>query len=89
MNSTFHDFPEVEAGGFGPPEPPKTSPTCTNSPYPRPNFNFLATMAANRPWLVADVITVPSIQHPLPKHPELILPKFDPDNDVTPEDYIK
>lgn len=84
MDSTFDDFPEVEAGGSGPPEPLETNP-----PSPRPNFNFLATMAANIPWLCVDVIAVPGIQHPLPKHPEKLLPKFDPDNDVTPEDHIK
>ena len=46
-------------------------------------------MAANRPWLAADIIAVPGVQHPLPKHLEKLLPKFDPDNDVTPEDHIK
>lgn len=46
-------------------------------------------MAANRPWLAMDVIVVPDIQHPLPKHLEKLLPKFDLDNDVTPEDHIK
>lgn len=28
-------------------------------------------------------------QHPLPKHPKNILPRFDPDNGVTPQDHIK
>ena len=46
-------------------------------------------MAANIPWLATDVVAVPGAQHPLPKHPEKLLPKFDPDNDVTPEDHIK
>jgi hypothetical protein len=46
-------------------------------------------MAANRAWLAMDVVAVPGIQHPLPKHPGKILPKFDPDNDVTFEDHIK
>lgn len=32
---------------------------------------------------------VPNEQHPFLKHPENLLPKFDPDNDVTPEDHIK
>ena len=32
---------------------------------------------------------VPGAQHPLPKHPEKILPKFDLENDVLPEDDIK
>ena len=41
VDSTFHDFLEVEAGGFGPPKPPETNPTCTNPPSPRPNFSFL------------------------------------------------
>ena len=46
-------------------------------------------MAANRPWLAMDVVAVPGAQHPLPMHPEIFLPKFDPDNDVTPKDHIK
>jgi hypothetical protein len=46
-------------------------------------------MAANRPSLAVDSIVVHGIQHPLPKHPQKLLPKFDPDNDVTPEDHIK
>ena len=25
-DSTFYDFPKAEAGGFGPPNPPKTNP---------------------------------------------------------------
>ena len=36
-----------------------------------------------------DVVTVPGAQHPLPKHPKKLLPKFDPNNDVTLEDHIK
>ena len=46
-------------------------------------------MAANRPWLAMDAIAVPGAQHPLPKHPEKLLPKSDPVNDITPEDHIK
>ncbi|CAF4254873.1 unnamed protein product [Adineta steineri] len=46
-------------------------------------------MAANRPWLATYVIAVPEAQHPLPKNPENFLPKFDPDNDVTPEYHTK
>ena len=89
VDSTFYDFLEAEAGGFGPPEPPKTNPTCTNPLSPRLNFNFIANMEANRPWLAMDSIAVPSAQHPLPKHPKKLLSKFDPDNEVTPEDHIK
>ena len=89
VDSTFYDFPKAEAGSFGPPEPPETNPPCTNPLSPQPNFNFLDNMEANRPWLVVDAIVVPSAQHPLPIHLENLLPKFDPDNDVTPEDHIK
>ena len=46
-------------------------------------------MAANKTWLATDAIVVPGAQHPLPKHHEKLLPKFDPDNDVSPEDHIK
>lgn len=46
-------------------------------------------MKANQPWLVSNSIFVPSAQHPLPKHPKTIIPRFDPDNDVLPEDHIK
>ena len=46
-------------------------------------------MAANRPWLATDAIAVLGAQHPLPKHLEKLLLKFDPDNDITPEDHIK
>ena len=89
MDSTYQDFLETEVGGSRPPEPIENNPTCTNPPSPRPNFSFLATMTTNRPWLVVDVIAVLGAQHPLPKHPEKLLPKFDPDNDVTPKDHIR
>ena len=89
MDSTFHEFPKAQAGGSRPPEPPENNPTCTNPPSPRPNFSFLDTMAANIPWLATNVVAVPRIQHPLQKQPENLLPKFDPDNVVTPEDHIK
>ncbi|CAF1475518.1 unnamed protein product [Adineta steineri] len=46
-------------------------------------------MEDNKPWLAVDTIAVLGAQHPLPKHPKNLLPKFDPDNDVTPEDHIK
>ena len=88
-DSTFYDFLEAQAGGSGPPEPLETNPTCTNPPYPRPNFKFLSNMAANKPCLAADAIAVPGAQHPFPKHPKNLLPKFDSDSDVTPKDHIK
>ena len=46
-------------------------------------------MATSLPWLAVDSIAVPGDQHPLPKHPEKLLPKFDLDNDVLPEYHIK
>ena len=88
MDSTFYDFPEAEAGGSRPPKPPETNIPCTN-PHTRPNFNFLSNMVENIPFLALYAIVVPNAKHPLMKHPEKLLPKFDPDNDVTPEDHIK
>ena len=46
-------------------------------------------MASKQPWLVVGAIFIPGAQHPLPKHLEKILPKFNPDNYVLPEDHIK
>ena len=87
--SNFQDFLEAEEGGSGPPEPPKNNTTCATPTSPRSNFRFQATMSANRPWLVMDVVVVPGAQHPLSKHPEKHFPKFDPNNDITLEDHIK
>ena len=67
----------------------KLIPLVLLSLYLKPNFNFGASMAANRPWLVVDAIFVHGSQHPLPKHPEKILPKFDLDGDVLLENRIK
>ena len=89
MDSTIQDFPKTKVGGSGPPKPPANNPTCTNPPSPRSNFSFLATMAENRPWLAVDAVALPEIQHSFPKHPKKLLPKFDPDNDVSPKDHIK
>ena len=89
MDSTFYNFPEAEVGGSGPLDSPETNPNCTNPPSPRPKFKFQVNMEANRPWLAMDSIAVPGAQHPLPKHLEKILPKFDPNNYVTLEDHIK
>ena len=88
-DSTFYNFPEAQAGGFGPPKPPYTNYPCINIPSPRMNFNFRANMEANLPWLAIDAIAVPGVQHPFPKHSKNILPKFDPNSDVSLEDHIK
>jgi hypothetical protein len=42
-----------------------------------------------RPWLDQDVVDVPGPQHPLPKHSEKWLPKFDPESKQIAEDHIK
>ncbi|CAF4392890.1 unnamed protein product, partial [Adineta steineri] len=81
--------PEAKEGGSGPPEPPENNTSGATPTSPRPNFKFIATMAANRPWLATNAIAVPGAQHPLLKHPEKLLPKFDPNNDITPQDHIK
>jgi len=88
-DSNFQYFPEAKEGGSRPPEPLENNTTGATPTSPRPNFRFIVTMAANRPWLVVDVIAVPRAQHPLPKHPKNLLPKFDLVNDITPEDHIK
>ena len=88
-DSTFYNFLEAQAGGFGPPNPLDTNTPCTNTTSPRSNFNFIANMEASRPWLVVDAIAVPSSQHPSPKHFEKLLCKFDLKSDVSPEDHIK
>ncbi|CAF1514586.1 unnamed protein product [Adineta steineri] len=88
-DSNFQDIPEVKEGGSGPPEPLENNTTGAIPTYPRPNFIFIAVMAMNRPWLAIASVAVPEAQHPLPKHPEKLLPKFDPDNDITPKDHIK
>jgi hypothetical protein len=89
-----------DAGGSGiPPSPPPSSPSSSggdssdegNSPSqpstpttPMENQNNPA-----RPWLDQDSIAVPGAQHPLPKHLEKWLPKFDPDSEQIAEDHIK
>jgi hypothetical protein len=42
-----------------------------------------------RPWLDQDVVAIPAPQHPLSKHLEKWLPKFDPDSKQSAEDHIK
>jgi hypothetical protein len=88
------------AGGSGiPPSPPPSSPSSSggdssdegSSPSqpstpttPMANQNNPA-----RPWLDQDAIALPGAQHPLPKHMEKWLPKFDPDSKQIAEDHIK
>ena len=44
---------------------------------------------ANMPWLAQDAVAVPGVQHPLPKHPEKLLPKFNPESKEPAEDHVK
>jgi hypothetical protein len=90
----------VTGGSEIPPSPPPSYPSSSggdslsdegNSPSqpstpttPMANQNNPA-----RPWLDQDVVAVPGAQHPLPKHLEKWLPKFDPDSKQIAEDHIK
>ena len=42
-----------------------------------------------RTWLNQDAVAIPGPQHPLPKHPEKVLPKFDPNSKQIAKDHIK
>jgi hypothetical protein len=93
------------AGGSGippspPPSPPPSSPSSSggdsssdegNSPSrpPTPTTPMANQNNPARPWLDQDVVAVPGPQHPLPKHPEKWLTKFDPDSKQIAEDHIK
>jgi hypothetical protein len=92
------------AGGSGiPPSPPHSPPPSSPSssggdsssdegnPPSRPPTPTTPMANQNnpaRPWLGQDVVAVPGPQHPLPKHPEKCLTKFDLDSKRTAEDHI-
>ena len=40
------------------------------------------------PWLRAAAVAVPGVQHPLPKHSDKLLPKFNPDEKEPAEVHI-
>jgi hypothetical protein len=42
-----------------------------------------------QPWLIPDVIVVLKEVHDMPKHPEIVLPKLDPDRKYSAKDHIK
>jgi hypothetical protein len=42
----------------------------------------------NQPWLAEDVVVVPGRVHNIPRHPEKLLPRYDPENLGLPEDHI-
>jgi hypothetical protein len=43
----------------------------------------------NQPWLARDALDLLVPFHNLPRHPEKLLPKFDPETSGLPEDHIK
>jgi hypothetical protein len=43
----------------------------------------------NQPWLARDALDLPGQLHNLPKHPEHLLPKYDPETSSLPEDHVK
>jgi hypothetical protein len=43
----------------------------------------------NQPWLTIDALAIPGRVHNLPRHPEKLLPKFDPETSGLPKDHIK
>jgi hypothetical protein len=43
----------------------------------------------NQPWLARDVMKILGWVHNLPRHPEKLTPKFDPETSGLPEDHIK
>ena len=46
-------------------------------------------MAAYKPWLTIDDISIPGPTHQFPKNPQKFLTKYDHDEDVLPEYHIK
>jgi hypothetical protein len=43
----------------------------------------------NQPWLARDALEILEWVHNLPRHPEKLLPKFDPESFGLPKDHIK
>jgi hypothetical protein len=43
----------------------------------------------NKPWLAKDALALPRLVDNLPRNPEKLLPKFDPETSRLPEDHIK
>ena len=44
-------------------------------------------MAANPRWLTINPLAISGPQNDLPKNPEKLLPKFDPDDDILPKSH--
>jgi hypothetical protein len=103
VNPTDSNTNSAAGGSRIPPSPPHSSPPSSPSssggnsssdkgnPPSRPPTPTTPMANQNnpaRPWLDQDVVAVPGPQHPLPKHPEKWLTKFDPDSKRTVEDHI-
>ena len=89
----------LSAGGSdrppSPPESPPDSPHDHNNEYSsdsEPDLDMgdhnQGNPNSNRPWLQHGAIGVPGLQHNLPKHPDKLLPKFDPDDKGLAENHI-
>jgi hypothetical protein len=100
VNPTNPNTNPVVGGSRIPPSPPPSSPSSSGGdsssdegkPPSRPSTPTTPMANQNnlaRPWLDQDVVAVPGAQHPLPKHPEKWLPKFDPNSKQIAEDHIK
>lgn len=56
---------------------------------PNPNQPILSqNNIENKTWMAQDTLTIPRDAHPLPRHPEKILPKFEPEKKELVEDHI-
>jgi hypothetical protein len=100
VNPTDPNTNPVVGGSGIPPSPPPSSPSSSGgdsssdegkppSQPSTPNSPMENQNNPARPWLDQDVVVVPGAQHPLPKHLEKWLPKFDPDSKQIAEDHIK
>ena len=54
----FFDFPETQAGGFGPHELPETNLLLDSIPSPRFNLTFGGSMASNQWWLIINALAI-------------------------------
>jgi len=81
-----HDSSPSSSGGESPDEEKSSlEPSQPSTPStPMENQNNLA-----KPWLDRDFLAILRPQHPLPKHPEKWMTKFDPDSKQFIEDHIK
>ena len=87
-DSTFFNLSETQEGGSGPPEPPEINPPLGSIPSPQLDFTFGGNMAANRRWLTINPLATSGPQNDLPKNPDKLLPKFDPNDDILPKTHI-